>query len=137
LHICFWGFTTAILKLRGHVIHRWKGVFQEISWGILKAPIFLNFQLVNQKNKFAVGYWLHIRVGKRLRFFLTMFSTSVRYWYVPSIHPQWSVVLQKSRTSTGCFSNLTGCFSNLTGSSVVITLNMIFSVWCNKFEHIH
>jgi hypothetical protein len=28
LQICFFGFTTAILKLWGHVIHRWKGIFK-------------------------------------------------------------------------------------------------------------
>jgi len=43
LQICFFGFTIAILKFWGHEIHRWKG--------LLKAPKFSKFQLVNQKNK--------------------------------------------------------------------------------------
>jgi hypothetical protein len=28
LHICFFGFTSAILKFRGHVIHHWKDIFK-------------------------------------------------------------------------------------------------------------
>jgi hypothetical protein len=56
--------------------------FQDLYSGILKAPKFLKFQLVDQKYKFAFVWWLQIKVikrttmGKQLRFFFTMCFTS-------------------------------------------------------------
>ena len=79
LHICFLGFTTVILRFWGHVIHGWKGIFKTYLAVYLKTPKSLKFQLVNQKNKYAIVYWLQIMVvqktamGKRLWFFFTMF----------------------------------------------------------------
>ena len=63
--------------------------FEDLSRSILETPKILKFQLVNQKNKYAFVQWLQIRVvkrtamGKRVRFFFTMFSTSEVTKHIP------------------------------------------------------
>ena len=47
----FFCLTTAILKFWGHVTHHWKGILKTFSNGILKAPNFLEIQLVDPKKQ--------------------------------------------------------------------------------------
>ena len=54
LNNCIFAFTTAILKIWGHVIHRWKGIFK--TYVTVKSPQILKIPLGKPKNKYAVIY---------------------------------------------------------------------------------